>query len=172
MLPTTDACITSGLTVAVQRLLPALEHFLQFEDHDLAARDYPLWRDTLDEPLPQQGAGAEATLQILRDEVIPRGLRNGAPGFAGWVTTTPTVVPVAAELSASIAGPQRYCVQSYSFLEHLALQWLKQLLGLPAAVQGVFSSGGSVANLIGLGAARQWACEQRGIDASLDGIAV
>lgn len=172
MLPTTDACITSGLTVAVQRLLPALEHFLQFEDHDLAARDYPLWRDTLDEPLPQQGAGAEATLQILRDEVIPRGLRNGAPGFAGWVTTTPTVVPVAAELSASIAGPQRYCVQSYSFLEHLALQWLKELLGLPAAVQGVFSSGGSVANLIGLGAARQWACEQRGIDASLDGIAV
>jgi aromatic-L-amino-acid decarboxylase len=170
MIPTTDACITSGLSEAVQLLLPALEQFLQFEDHDLAARDYPQWRDTLDEPLPQQGAGAEATLQILRDEVIPRGVRIGAPGFAGWVTTTPTVVPVAAELSASIAGSQRYMVQSYSFLEHLALQWLKQLLGLPSAVQGVFSSGGSVANLIGLGAARQWACEKRGIDASLVGL--
>ena len=38
MLPTTDACITSGLTEAVQRILPALEQFLRFEDHDLAAR--------------------------------------------------------------------------------------------------------------------------------------
>jgi aromatic-L-amino-acid decarboxylase len=170
MLPTTDACITSGLTEAVQRILPALEQFLQFEDHDLAACDYLLWRDTLDEPLPQHGAGAEATLQLLRDEVIPHGSRIGAPGFAGWVTTAPTVVPAAAALSASLAAPQSCFIQSFSFLEHLALQWLKQLLGLPLAVEGVFSSGGSVANLIGLGAARQWACEQRGIDASLEGL--
>jgi aromatic-L-amino-acid decarboxylase len=170
MLPTTDACITSGLTEAVQRILPALEQFLQFEDQDLAARDYPLWRDNLDEPLPQHGAGAEATLQLLRDEVIPRGTRIGAPGFTGWVTTAPTVVPAAAALSGSLAGPQNCFAQSFSFLEHLALQWLKQLLGLPLAVEGVFSSGGSMANLIGLGAARQWACEQRGIDPSLEGL--
>jgi glutamate/tyrosine decarboxylase-like PLP-dependent enzyme len=170
MLPTTDASITTGITEAVQELLPALERFLQYEDEDLAARDYPGWRDVLDEPLPQQGAGAEATLQILRDELIPRGLRIGAPGFAGWVTTTPTVVPAAAELSASIAGSQRYFVQAFNHLEHVGLEWLKQLLGLPSAMQGVFSSGGSVANLIGLSAARQWACEQKGIDAALDGL--
>jgi hypothetical protein len=151
MLPTTDDCVTSGLTEAVEWLLPELEQLLQPEDQDLAARDYPLWRDALDEPLPQQGAGAEATLQILRDEVIPHGSRMGAPGFVGWVTTAPTIVPVAAALSASLAGPQRYDVQSYNFLEHLALQWLKQLLGLPSALDGVFSSGGSVANLIALG---------------------
>jgi glutamate/tyrosine decarboxylase-like PLP-dependent enzyme len=170
MLPTTDACVTSHLTEAVQRLLPALQQFIQYEDQDLAASDYPLWRDALEEPLPQQGVGADATLQILQEVVIPHGVRNGAPGFAGWVTTTPTVVPVAAQLSASIAGPQRYFLQSYNYLEHLALEWLKQLLDLPSSSQGVFSSGGSVANLIGLGAARQRACEQRGIDASLDGI--
>jgi aromatic-L-amino-acid decarboxylase len=170
MLPTTDECVTSGLSEAVEWLLPALEQLLQSEDQDLAARDYPLWRDALDEPLPQQGAGAEATLQILRDEVIPHGSRMGAPGFAGWVTTAPTVVPVAAALSSSLAGPQRYDVQSYNFLEHLALQWLKQLLGLPSSAEGVFSSGGSVANLIGLATARQWALEQRGIDASLHGL--
>ncbi len=170
MLPTTDACITSGLTEAVQELLPALEQFLKYEDQDLSARDYPQWREDLDEPLPQQGVGAEATLRILKEELIPRGIRIGAPGFAGWVTTTPTVVPVAAELSASIAGSQRYFVQPFNYLEHVALEWLKQLLGLPPAFQGVFSSGGSVANLVGLGAARQWACEQRGVDAALDGL--
>ena len=52
MLPTTDAAITSGITEAVQELLPALEQFLQYEDEDLSARDYPGWRDALDEPLP------------------------------------------------------------------------------------------------------------------------
>ena len=71
MQPTTDAGITSGLTEAVQQVLPALEQFLQFEDEDLAAQDYPLWKEGLDEPLPQQGAGAEATLRILSEQVIP-----------------------------------------------------------------------------------------------------
>ncbi len=170
LITTTDAGITTNLAEAVQRLLPTLEQFMQYEDHDLAASEYPLWRDTLTEPLPQQGAGADATLQILQDMVIPHGSRNGAPGFVGWVTTTPTVIPVAAALSASVAGPQRYCVQSYNFLEHLALDWLKQLLGISSSFQGVFSSGGSTANLIALGAARQWTCEQCGIDGSRDGI--
>ena len=88
------------------------------------------------------------------------------------MSTTPTVVPVAAQLSASIAGPQRAFIQSYNHLEHLALEWLKQLLGLPPSIQGVFSSGGSVANLLGLGAARQWACEQRGIDGALSRVSL
>jgi hypothetical protein len=81
----------------------ALEQFLRFDNHDLAARDYLLWWDTLDEPLPQHTAGAEATLQLLRDEVILHGSRIGAPGFAGWVTTASKVVPAAAALSASLA---------------------------------------------------------------------
>ncbi|MGH2625084.1 MAG: pyridoxal phosphate-dependent decarboxylase family protein, partial [Anaerolineales bacterium] len=53
---------------------------------------------------------------------------------------------------------------------YVALEWLKQLLGIPASYQGTFNSGGSIANLIGLGAARQWACEQRGVDPSRDGL--
>jgi aromatic-L-amino-acid decarboxylase len=82
----------------------------------------------------------------------------------------PTVIPVAAALSASIAGAQRWWIQPFNYLEHLALEWLKQLLGLPAFYQGTFNSGGSAANLIALAAARQWACEQRGFDPSQDGL--
>ena len=44
----------------------------------------------------------------------------------------------------------------------VALDWVAQLCGIPASYQGVFSSGGSTANLVALGAARQWAFERRG----------
>jgi aromatic-L-amino-acid decarboxylase len=37
-------------------------------------------------------------------------------------------------------------------------------------MKGVYSSGGSVANLVALGAARQWAFEQEGVDPANDGI--
>jgi aromatic-L-amino-acid/L-tryptophan decarboxylase len=171
MQKTTDASVTTGLTEAIQALLPALEQFTRFEDQDLAASEYPGWREALEEPLPREGAGAEATLEMLKEVVIPHGLRTGAPGFAGWVTTMPTVLPVAAAFSASIAGPQRWWVSAFNFLEDQALAWLKELLGLPASYQGTFSSGGSTANLIAVGAARQWAGEQRGVDVSAEGLA-
>ncbi len=170
MKPTTDAGITSGLSEALEMLLPALEQFLQFEDKDLAASEYEQWYASLNERLPEDGRGAQATLQVLKEVIIPRGLRTGAPGFSGWVTTMPTIVPAVAGFSSSFAGAQRWWVQPYNFLEHLALEWLKELLGLPASYQGTFNSGGSAANLIALAAARQWACEQHDIDAARDGL--
>lgn len=168
--PAEDPSVTTGLSEAIEILLPALEEFMRFNDRDLAASEHAQWVDSLKGTLPEQGRGAETTLQVLRDVVIPRGLRNGAPGFAGWVTTMPTVVPVAAALSASIAGAQRWWVQPYNFLEWLALDWLKELLGLPDSYQGTFNSGGSSANLIALAAARQWTCERRGFDPARDGL--
>jgi glutamate/tyrosine decarboxylase-like PLP-dependent enzyme len=44
------------------------------------------------------------------------------------------------------------------------------MFDLPSAMQGVFSSGGSTANLIALGAARQAAFESIGIDPAADGV--
>jgi len=168
--PTVDPSVTAGLSEAIQSILPALEEFTRFKDEDRAADTYTRWSALLEGALPEKGKGAEATLRVLREVVIPSGLRTGAPGFAGWVTTMPTVVPTAAALSASIAGPQRWWVQPFNTLEHIALEWLKALLGLPASYQGTFNSGGSAANLIALAAARQWACEQRGFDPAQDGL--
>ncbi len=148
--PTVDPSVTTGLSEAIQSILPALEEFTRFKDEDRAADTYARWSALLDGPLPEKGRGADETLRVLREIVIPCGLRTGAPGFAGWVTTMPTVVPTAAALSASIAGPQRWWVQPFNTLEHIALEWLKALLGLPASHQGTFNSGGSAANLIAL----------------------
>ena len=94
----------------------------------------------------------------------------GAPGFSGWVATAPTTVPIAATLAAVVAGPAYQGIQSFNLLEAQALRWLAALVGLPATYQGLFTSGGSVANLIGLGAARQYTAERLGIDPARDGI--
>jgi aromatic-L-amino-acid/L-tryptophan decarboxylase len=53
-------------------------------------------------------------------------------------------------------------VQVFSTLERVALDWVAQVCGIPAAHQGVLCSGGSTANLVALGAARQWGFERSG----------
>lgn len=161
---------TDDLTAAVSALLPALERFTRFDQPERTAIDRATWSTQLDQPLPQVGSGAEAVLATLSDVVIPNGLRSGAPGFSGWVATTPTTIPAAAHLASAVAGSLVVGVQAFNVLEAVAQRWLAELLGLPASYQGLFTSGGTVANLIGLGAARQYAAEQRGIDPALHGL--
>lgn len=95
---------------------------------------------------------------------------NGAPGFSGWVTTAPTTAGTAASLAATVAGSQRWWLQPFNYLESVALHWLADLLGLPSGWQGTFTAGGSSANLVALGAARQQVFERLGRDPARGGL--
>ncbi|HEV8228709.1 MAG TPA: aminotransferase class I/II-fold pyridoxal phosphate-dependent enzyme [Candidatus Limnocylindria bacterium] len=165
-----EAAETGRLGEAIARVLPALERFVRYEGEDRGARDRDRWRAALDTPLPAHGGGLDAVMDRLATAAIPYGLRNGAPGFAGWITTSPTTGPAVAALAASIAGSQRWWVQPFNLLETVGLRWLAELLGLPAEWQGTFNSGGSAANLLAIGAARQHAFERVGIDPARDGL--
>ncbi len=55
-------------------------------------------------------------------------------------------------------------------VEELSLEWMAELFGLGEHMKGVYSSGGSTANLIAIGAARQWAFTQRGVDPAAGGV--
>ncbi len=164
-----DAASLDALGDSLEGLVPALEAFTRFDGLDPAARRTS-WRAALDGPLPEVGEGREAVLEALRTLVVPNGLRIGAPGFSGWVTTMPTTVPVVAQFAGSLANAQRWWASPGNFLEVLALRWLGRLVGLPAQFEGSFTSGGATANLIGLAAARQHAGESRGFDPGLDGL--
>lgn len=169
-MPERAAADGASIGDAIRAITPALERFSRFEGPDDAARERATWLAALQESLPEEGRGLDAVLRTLNDVIIPNGLRNGAPGFSGWVTTSPTTAGVAAALAASVAGSQRWWLQPFNYLERVALDWLRDLLQLPADLQGTFVSGGSVANLIGLGAARQHAFERAGVDAARDGV--
>ena len=75
----TESASTGALAESLAEILPALERFGHFEGPDGAARR-TAWRAALDGPLPDEGEGREAVLAVLRDVVIPNGLRIGAPG--------------------------------------------------------------------------------------------
>lgn len=167
--PHPDDADTTRLVQAIQRLSHPLEAFNRFEEPDPTAANLPAWTRALNQPLPQQGAGLEAVLDDLAEVVIPHGLRTGAPGFAAWVTTAPTTAGVAAALAALSAGSQRYWLQAFSLLEDVGLRWLAELLGL-GGHRGVFTGGGSSANLVALGAARQRAWERLGVDPAAEGV--
>ena len=166
----TDAAEAGRLTDATLAVLPALERWLEFTDVAGPARRRQSWRAVLDTPLPDKGAGADATLTELAEWVIANGLPIGAPGFTGFITTGPSTVPAVAQFAAALASPQRYAVSAFNTLEDVSLRWLAQACGLDEPVAGVYSSGGSVANLLALGAARQAAFERLGVDAGRDGI--
>jgi aromatic-L-amino-acid decarboxylase len=124
----------------------------------------------LERALPDDGIGGIGVIDELVRDVIPNGARINEPGFWGWITTEPGAVGSAASLAAIVASPQRYTLTAFNYLEELSLEWLAQLCGLGQHMKGVYSSGGSVANLVALGAARQWSLEQQGIDSAADGL--
>lgn len=164
-----DPARANGLVESLARLLSSLDEFNRFEGPDRAA-ERSAWRPLLEEPLPAEGAGADAVLSLLSDVVVRHGLRLGAPGFCGWVTTGPTVTPVAAQIAGSVAASQRWWTHPSNMLEVQSIRWLAELLGMPANTGGSLVSGGAMANLVGLTAARQHAAERSGIDVASEGV--
>jgi aromatic-L-amino-acid decarboxylase len=153
----------------LERVGVALDAFVCGENADpMTRRDG--WMGALERPLPEEGIGGAGVIDELVRDVVPNGARINEAGFWGWITTQPTDVAIAASLAATVASPQRYMLTAFNYLEELSLEWLAQLCGLGSNMKGVYSSGGSVANLVALGAARQWSLEQHGIDAAAEGL--
>ena len=168
-LETTDDADLRGIEGALARLTPALNAYL--DDH--AQTSFPAYAPGAIESeaaaLPEAGVGLDATVDEL-GRVVREGSRIGVPGWAGFITTSGTTVGAAAHAAVGLAGGQRYLLNAFNALEHTGLRWLAELCGLPSGVTGVFTSGGSTANLVALGAARQAAFERLGVDAAEDGL--
>jgi aromatic-L-amino-acid decarboxylase len=163
-----DAAETARLQALLARLGAGLDEFVRFEHPD-ALRPGARWREALDRPLPAEGIGADAVLAELLQQVIPNGSAVPRPGFSSFITTGATTVGALAATAAAVAAPQRYGHTAFNLLEELSLRWLADLFGL-GAMQGVYSSGGSTANLLALGAARQRAFERLGRDPAAEGM--
>lgn len=159
---------TGNLKTLLSQIGAGLDEYLKFEHPD-AMHPNNCWREFLDIPLPQQGVGIDQVTADLVNHIIPNGSPVPRPGFSSFITTGSTSASTLASTAASIASPQRYMHTAFNFLEELSLQWLAQMCGI-GNMQGVYSSGGSVANLIALGGARQSAFERLGHDPAADGV--
>jgi aromatic-L-amino-acid decarboxylase len=159
---------TQRFAEVLARLAPALDAFAA--GHDGAP--FPPYRarpgDPGQGPLPDDGVGLDATVDEL-GAIVRQGSRISSPGFVGFITTGASTSGAAALTATAFAGGQRYTLHAFNAIEHASLRWLADLCGLPDGVTGVYSSGGSSANIIALGTARQAAYERRGHNVAEDG---
>jgi aromatic-L-amino-acid decarboxylase len=163
-----DAAETGKFHEFLAKIGSALDDFLKFEHPDALTRA-DQWRAALSEPLPQTGAGLDAVADTLVKDVIANGSAIVRPGFTSFITTGGTTASAIASSAALVGSPQRYTLNAFNFLEELSLNWLSEMHQL-GDMKGIYSTGGSVANLIGLGGARQWAFEQIEHDPSAHGV--
>ena len=151
-----DPADWSGLRALGHRIIDDL--FDGFE----GLADAPVWRQLpaglragLRAPLDDRGVGAEASYAELRDTVMPYASANNHPGFMGWVQGGGTAVGMLAELIAAGLNPNCGGRDHAGIeLERQVIGWSARMLGLPEAAGGVLTSGSSIANFIGVLAAR------------------
>jgi len=159
---------TGNIQNLLSQIGAGLDQYLKFEHKD-ALHPESRWRDALDIALPQQGVGIGKVTEELVNQIIPNGSAITKPGFSSFITTGPASAATLAATAANIAAPQRYTLNAFNFLEELSMQWLASMCRI-SHMQGIYSSGGSVANLLALGAARQFAFEKIGQDVAANGM--
>jgi glutamate/tyrosine decarboxylase-like PLP-dependent enzyme len=157
-----------NLLPRLQQLGEYLDQYLRFEQAD-ALQNKQQWQSIVEADLPEQGVGIEKVLTELGESIIPNGSQIPRPGCTSFITTGATNMGVLATLASAVAAPQRLGLNAFSHLEETSLRWLADMFEL-ADMKGIYSSGGSTANLVALGAARQWAFEKLGIDPAAEGI--
>ncbi|WP_457028292.1 pyridoxal phosphate-dependent decarboxylase family protein [Kitasatospora sp. P5_F3] len=113
--------------------------------------------------LPQDGQDLGALLEFVDRAIAPYPTGNGHPAFFAWINSPPSPAGVIAELLATAVnatcGMGEHALMD---LERGVLRDLAALAGLAPTAGGVLTSGGSMANLLCLGAARTWFLRQRG----------
>lgn len=121
--------------------------------------------------LPPKGMGAFKTLDHFEQAYEPLLNHSAGPRYFGFVTGGSTPAAVIADQLVSVYD-QNACGSNDSIapqLEHQTIHFFRQLFGLDNEYYGSFVTGATMANMVGLALARQWAGEHVGIDVSQAG---
>src|SRR6266480_7975257 len=128
--------------------------------------DRPVYRQTssreirsgLDSKLPIKGTDFNGLLKVFRETIIPFSRQNAHPRMFGYVQSPGTPLAAFADLLASTLNANLTVWRSAPApveMERLTIYWIRQILGVNPEAGGLFVSGGSMANLAAIAAARQ-----------------
>src|SRR5438552_10343289 len=115
-------------------------------------------RTGLDSKLPIKETDFDSLLKVFRETIVPFSRQNAHPRMFGYVQSPGTPIGAFADLLASNLNANLTIWRSAPApveLERLTIDWIRQILGFNAEAGGLFVSGGSMANLAALAAARQ-----------------
>jgi aromatic-L-amino-acid/L-tryptophan decarboxylase len=110
----------------------------------------------LREPLPEHGSDPEVVLETALRDVLAPGLRIDHPRCFAFIPGPGNPVGVLADALAAGFGVFAGAwlgSPGAAMVETVVLDWLRDVCALPATTQGLFVSGGSMANLTALAVA-------------------
>lgn len=110
------------------------------------------------ETITPGGIGGETAFQLFRDVLVKATVPIDHPRHLAFVPAAPTRAAIMFDLvtsASSIHGAYWMEGAGGIFCENQAMKWLVSLTGLPEGAFGVFTSGGTAANLSALVAGRE-----------------
>jgi aromatic-L-amino-acid decarboxylase len=116
------------------------------------------------EPLPQVPTPSENLLTELEQNLLPNCTHVGHPGYMGLITPSPSPIGIIADFLCSGLNQN---VGTYTLgpaavaMERRTVRWLTDLAGYDANAGGNLTSGGMMANFIGLKLARDYVSGDR-----------
>ena len=129
--------------------------------------------ERFDEPLPEHPDDPERVIALLDEAGSPATMASAGPRFFGFVIGGSQPVSVAAAWLAT-AWDQNAGAYTASpvaaVLEQVAQRWLIELFGLPETTVAGFVTGGTMANMTALAAARHAVLAQVGWDVDARGL--
>src|SRR5579863_4623870 len=123
-----------------------------------------------DESVPEGPSTSEEVIGEIESKLLPYSTHVGHPGYMGLITPSPNPMGIIADFICSAINQN---VGAYSIgpsavaMERQAVRWLTDLCGYDGNAGGNFTSGGMMANFIGLKLGRD---EVTGDQAQHDGI--
>ena len=126
-----------------------------------------------DEPLHDDGADPVEVVDELVRRVEPGLMAMPSGRFFGWVIGGTLPAALGADWLVSAWDQNtalRFATPGVAAVEQNAGAWLLDLLGLPAGCDVGFTTGATMANFVGLAAARQDVLDRAGWDLATDGL--
>ena len=134
------------------------DYFEHIEEKPVFPDVEPRFLATLfDEPLPADSSPAEAVLEQIQQKLLPYCTHVGHPRYMGLITPSPNPIGVIGDFLCSALNQN---IGAYSIgpagvaMERQTIRWLTDLVGYGPAAGGNLTSGGMMANFIGLKLAR------------------
>ncbi|MDP1970680.1 MAG: aspartate aminotransferase family protein [Methylobacter sp.] len=136
-----------------------LDDMIDYLEH---LRDQPVWqpmpeevRHSFQQALNDGQHDLKSAHAIFMKDVLPYALGNVHPGLKGWVHGGGTPVGMLAEmlaagLNANLGGRDQAPIE----IERQVVQWVRELFNFPETASGLFVTGTSMANLLGVLIAR------------------
>ncbi|MCF6247918.1 MAG: aminotransferase class V-fold PLP-dependent enzyme [Desulfobacula sp.] len=111
----------------------------------------------LDDPISEEPEALEKILEIFDEHVITPGLNPASPGHLGYIPGSGLYVSALGDFLAAVtnrySGIYAACPGA-ARMETMVIKWFAEKVGYPESAAGDLTSGGSIANLSAIVAAR------------------